>query len=190
MEYIEDGGELTIGANGARLLVVRGWAQRSLGRIDDALASHNDLAEQFGEDVGFDRLFWGLHAERERVLTYYKAGMTDKWREAFRRLYVALDSDNRSLLAGLYELVVTIVVADGPPDVLAAELLADPDKAQALWPLIVALGRRAGESVRAPVEVMEIADDILKGIEERRKRMALQSGTLNPQMVTQQNEAP
>ena len=189
-EYIEDGGESEVQAHGARLLLVRGWAQRSLGRINDALASHDDLEDRFGDIVGLGGLLWRWHAGRERVLTYYKAGMTDHWREMLRRLYTTLDSGYERTLADLHDLVVMIAVADGPPDVLAVELGADPDKAQALWPLIVALRRHAGESVRVPAEVMEVADDILTEIEERRHRSTSQSVAPKLQADNQNKEAP
>ncbi len=185
IEYIEDGGESQVRAHGARLLLVRGWAQRSLGCIDDALASHDDLDRRFGDIVGLGGLLWHWHAGRERVLTYYKAGMTDHWREMLRRLYGTLDFGHERMLADLHELVVLIVAADGPPDVLAVELGADPERAHALWPLIVALRRHAGESVRAPAEVMDVADDILKEIESRRHRNAFQSPALKPQAGNQ-----
>ena len=46
-------------------------------------------------------------------------------------------------------------------------LSSDKEKLDALVPLIVALRQRAGEEVRAPVEVLEVAKDINKDIERR-----------------------
>ena len=41
------------------------------------------------------------------------------------------------------------------------------EKADALAPLVVALRQRAGDSVRAPAEVLDVAADILEQIEAK-----------------------
>lgn len=190
IEYIEDGDEAEIRAHGARFLLVLGWAQRSLGRIDDALSSHDDLDLQFGDIGGLGGLAWRWHAGRERVLTYYKAGMNDRWREMLRRLYAMLDTGREKMLADLHEMVVLMAAREGAPDVLAVELAVDPGQAEALRPLIVALRMRAGKSVRAPAEVMDVAEDILKEIEERRLRSAAEFAVPKPQAGNEQKEGP
>ena len=47
-------------------------------------------------------------------------------------------------------------------------LLTDDDKADMLAPFIVVLRKQLGEQVRAPAEVLEVADDIIEQIELRR----------------------
>ena len=42
----------------------------------------------------------------------------------------------------------------------------DPTKSDALMPLIVALRQRMGAEVRAPTEMLEVAEDIRKQIEK------------------------
>ena len=54
-----------------------------------------------------------------------------------------------------------------PRDVIDA-LSEDRSKAESLTPLLVALRRRAGDTVRAPAEVLEVADDIDRIIDERK----------------------
>ena len=49
-------------------------------------------------------------------------------------------------------------------------LSADSKTADALAPLVVALRRLAGESVRAPAEVLEVAADIHTHIEAAKRR--------------------
>ena len=190
VEYIENGDELEIRRHGAQMLLVKGWAERSHGSINRALATHQELDRRFGDIIGLGGLPWRWHVGRERVLTYYKAGTVDHWRQMFRKLYATLDSEHETMLFDLHETVVQIASVGGPSNVLAHELLADQEKAQALWPLIVALLRHAGESVRAPAEVMEVADDILKDIEERRRRSASQPMAPRPEAGNQQGEGP
>ena len=59
------------------------------------------------------------------------------------------------------------LISTGAPERDLLEVLsADTEKAAALAPLVVALRQRAGEAVRAPPEVLEVAADIRKRIEE------------------------
>ena len=56
-----------------------------------------------------------------------------------------------------------ILIAQGASAGSVAKVLSgDPRKAAGLQPLLVALQQHADEAVRAPVEVMEMAADILK----------------------------
>ena len=60
------------------------------------------------------------------------------------------------------------LVANGVSESDLVEIFShDKEKADALLPLIVALRQRAGETVRAPVEALEVAADIHKMIEAR-----------------------
>ena len=186
--YIDNNDATEIQKEIAKMLFLRGSVQRSLGRIDDALDSLDELDGRFGDVVGYDGLLWRWHVAKDRVLTYYMAGLTDRGREAFRRLYATLDSKHDEALTDLHWVVVVLAAVGVPPNVLAGELAADGGKSRAFWPLIVALRKRAGKSVRAPAEVMEVADDILKEIEERRN--ALQSAARKPEARNQQKKAP
>ena len=169
-KYIEDGDETEDRAYEPMMLLLKGWAQRHLGRNDDALESYDELNSRFGDIVEFGGLPWRWHAARERVVTLYDAGMTDQWREALRRLYAMLDDTHEVALADLHGFVVFLASLGAAPNVLAEELATDGDKEQALWPLVVALRRRAGEPVRAPAEVMDVADDILREIDNQHQR--------------------
>ena len=162
--YAEDCGNAEARAH-AYALLVKSCAQRRLGRVDDALESQDELDNRFGDTVDDNGLAWRWHATTERVSTYYSAGMTDLGRETLRALYAMLDAGHEGALSDLQELAVRLAGEGVPSDILADELAADPGKSQALWPLVVALRKRAGQSVRAPVEVMEVADDVLRQIE-------------------------
>ena len=60
-----------------------------------------------------------------------------------------------------------MVAAGASAHELVEILTSDEEKSGTLAPLIVALRQYAGETVRAPVEVIEVAADILKRIEEK-----------------------
>lgn len=169
--YAEDCGDAEARAH-AYALLFRSCAQRRLGRIDDALESQDELNSRLGDTVDDNGLAWRWHATTEKVSTYYSAGLTDLGRETLRALYAMLDPKHEVALADLYRLAVHLAAIGVPSEVLADELAADLDKAQALWPLVVAFARSAGESVCAPEEVMAVADDILQEIGRLRVQLA------------------
>ena len=165
--YAKEGGGAEDETLVAEMLYVKGLAQRRLGQTEEALESHDELARRFGNIVGLGGLTWRWHAARQRVFTCYGAGMADHGRKGLQALYAMLDAGHRAALSDLQGLTVRLAAVGVPSDILADELAADPGKSQALWPLVVALRRRAGQSVRAPVEVMEVADDVLRQIEHK-----------------------
>ena len=68
------------------------------------------------------------------------------------------------MIADVIELVATGAQQRGLLDIL----LMEEEKSAALAPLVVALRKDMGEQVRASAEVMEVAQDIIKKIEDRR----------------------
>ena len=66
-----------------------------------------------------------------------------------------------------YQVAQTLLSAGASAHELVEILISDEAKSGALAPLIVALRQHAGETVRAPAEVLEVAADILKRIEEK-----------------------
>ena len=170
--YVEDDDKIEVRTRVAYALFVKGSAHRRLGQVDDALESYDNLDNQFGHIIDDNGLAWRWQATWGRALTYYAAGRDDHGREELRALYAMFDSDQEAALLELHRLVVRLAAAGVSPDVLANELTADRDKKEALWPLVIALRRHAGQPVRAPVEVMEVADDILREIERMAAQLA------------------
>ena len=71
------------------------------------------------------------------------------------------------MLDMMQRIVLDMIVAGAPAHDLVEILSSDNAKASALMPLIVALRQYAGETVRAPGEVLEVAADIRERIEEQ-----------------------
>ena len=184
--YAEEGGGVEGETLVADMLYVKGSAQRRLGQTDRALESHDELARRFGTIVGRGRLTWRWHAAWQRVFTYYDAGMADHGQKGLRALYAMLDPGHEAALSDLQGLAVRLAAEGVPSDIVADELAADPEKSQALWPLVIALRRRAGQPVRAPVEVMEVADDIFQEIE----RLAAQLASSQQDGLAEERPAP
>ena len=82
-------------------------------------------------------------------------------------LYAEFDPDAAPMMRELIERVLDLV-ANGISESDLVELFSrDKDKSDALLPLVVALRQRAGDTVPAPVEVLEVATDIHRMIEAR-----------------------
>ena len=96
--------------------------------------------------------------------------------ERFRSLYGVSEPVNEAMLRGVLELVPALVAAGAGAPVLVEVLAGDEEKAAALSPLLVALRQEAGETVRAPAEILEVAADIREEIQRKRETRAERTG--------------
>ena len=80
--------------------------------------------------------------------------------------FMFLPSDH-SMMKEIQRIVLDLVAASTPVQDIVEILSSDIMKANTLTPLIIALRQYDGETVRAPVEVLEVAVDIRKRIAER-----------------------
>ena len=85
--------------------------------------------------------------------------------ESFRTMYAALDPDHEELVRLLLACIPELIAAGTSERELLDILSSDRKKADTVIPLVVALRQRAGETVRAPAEVLEVAADIGKQID-------------------------
>ena len=150
----------------AMALVGRGEAQIRLGRTEDALRSLGEFERGFSELMEREGLAFGWRANRARTKALLAQGRRPAALEAFRSVHAALASGNEAMPGVMLELAPALIAAGVSERDLVGILSSDEEKSDALAPLIVALRRRAGEEVRAPAEVIEVADDVLRRIEE------------------------
>ena len=87
--------------------------------------------------------------------------------EAFRNFYVAHRHGSEATLKDMIGLAIDLTASGCRERALLEIVMSDERKSDELSPLVVALRRRAGEVVRAPVEVMEVADDIIEQIKAK-----------------------
>ena len=80
--------------------------------------------------------------------------------------------DNKAMLEALLAHVLDLIAQGAASGDVARILSSNPQVAAALQPLVVALRQLAGEAVRAPAEVMEVAVDIRNVIESRAETVA------------------
>ena len=123
------------------------------------LRRERDAAVAVRNLIHFMEVFYG-EDEKE---TDEEAIATFDLREAYRTFLPEDATMTSEMLKG-----VTKQIAEGmAPGTIADILSNDPNKSDALRPLIVALQQLDGRAIRAPVEIVEIAEDIRKHIETR-----------------------
>ena len=140
--------------------------QVQTGRAEEALRTCDKLERRLGPMADEEKAEpqWLAGWIRTKALFHlrrYPDGM-----DAFRSVVAAFAPGDEAMLRRMVAGVVDLVSTGAPERGLLEILSADADKAAGLAPLVVALRQRAGEAVRAPAEVLEVAADICKHIKE------------------------
>ena len=150
----------------ARTLLCKGLMQTAAGRPEGALCACEELERRFDtltsdEVPAFRWLTAWVWTEALLAMGRREAAV-----DAFRTAYHLFDPKNEGMMGGILRFVLRVIAAGFPERDLVGVLAEDRGKADALAPLLVALRQRAGESVRAPVEVLEVAGDIRRLLDE------------------------
>jgi tetratricopeptide (TPR) repeat protein len=146
--------------NAAESLCMSGDAEAAIRKADRL----RDLAGRAQSPVAETQADWAeampraLRGETRRV-----EGLVRKIRSAFR-------PGDETMLRAFQEAVPTLVALGADPACLAAVLEEDQEVHDVLRPLVTALRLEAGEKVRAPAEMLEVAADIRAAIDEKRRQ--------------------
>ena len=141
--------------------------QAQAGRADDALHTCGELERRLGivHDKAKNRFEWRTMCVKTKAL--FLKGNLQEAMDEFGSKYAALTANNEITLHEMLWLVPDLITLGASAHELVEILESDEEKSGALAPLIVALRQHAGETVRAPAEVLEVAADIRKDIEEK-----------------------
>lgn len=101
-----------------------------------------------------------------RMKTLYCKSEVDAALTLFQSIYTEFNPENEDAMGIMQSGVVGMVAAGTSERTMLDVLVGDVKKAKTLVPLIMALRLRLGETARAPVEVLEVAEDILREIDE------------------------
>ena len=152
----------------ARALADMGIAQTQIGHADEALQTCEALERRLGIFLtGEEEIEFRWQTMYVWVRALLLKGNLQATMDAFSSAYAAFTPENERMMHEMLWLVSDLVAAGVPTHDLLEILISDKEKSGALEPLIVALRQYAGETVRAPAEVIEVAADILKRIEEK-----------------------
>ena len=154
-------------------------AQADIGLADEALASCRRLervarswpsAEE--DPWAGSRVEWlkwrveGARSLAQAVQEDHRAALG-----SFQAAYAVYLPDDEVTMREMLDLVAGLVARGAAPRDLLAILSADTAKSTGLHPLIVALHQRAGDRVRAPREIEEVAVDIRGWFREAEERI-------------------
>ena len=139
-------------------------AEIRLGRAEEALSICEEVERRVGvlagEGSALERRARWVRTRALLLLEQHGEAM-----DVFRSLYAAFCPGEDTMVSELLERVPNLIAAGASERDLVGVLSSESEKTNALMPLVVALRQRAGEVVRAPVEVLEIAADIRREIE-------------------------
>ena len=164
-----------------RLLVAGSLTNRAqlelrLGNVKAAIESCEEIEcriDGIGENENGAIKQWSLWLKVTAMLLQNEMAAA---KELFRSLVDLLGASEDSIVAKFLEWVPEAIIAGVSASHLVAVLTCDKGLESKLSPLLVALRQRAGEEVRAPAEVLEVAKDIRRKIEERIHRSKGQTG--------------
>ena len=152
----------------AKAMVNKGVVRSRQGAHQAAIKVYDELVERYGGG--------GVPQLQEQVVVAlvskaralimqgdYRAAMT-----SFRVVYSGFVLADEIMMRLIPSVVIGLATTESQQREVLDILLTDRDRSAKLRPLVVALRKELGEQVRAPAEVMEVAEDIIKEIERRR----------------------
>jgi len=115
------------------------------------------------EIINFERYYLEWIKAKVRLMQEEHPAAMD----AFHSMYFAFMPDKRGMVWQILAHVFELIELGASVHDLVGILSSDPEKSDALTPLVVALRQHIGEEVRAPAEVLEVAADIREKIAYR-----------------------
>ena len=168
LKRFRDSSDLNIQWWVAAALVNKSIKQTQSGRPDEALHTCEELEQRLGIFLsGEEEIEFRWRVMHTRAMALLLKGKHQAAMEAFRSAYYAFVLDNEKMTQEMLWVVPDLIAAGASAHELVEILTSDEEKSDTLAPLIVALRQYSGETVRAPAEVIEVAADILKHIEEK-----------------------
>ena len=148
-------------------LSCKGLVQTAIGRADESLRVCAELDRRLAALPGDDRTLFAWRAKWLRAAALLMQGKRPAAMEAFRAAYSGFAPENVTMMREMADVTIPRLIAVGASEHDLVEILSNDEiKSDALMPLVVALRQRMGVEVRAPTEMLEVAEDIRKQIEK------------------------
>ena len=147
----------------ASALVHKGFTQIMRDLVAEALRTCEAL-ESYGSLTDRSDVAFGWWTAWLRTKALLRLGRQADAIDTFRSIYAQF-SPMSVTMGKLLKLALDLIASGAPKRDLLEIVASDQEKAAKLVPLVVALRMRTGEAVRAPAEVMEVAEDILKQVD-------------------------
>ena len=153
----------------AMALTNKGNVQIDLHHLEEALDTSEALERKYGALIDDNAITFGWKAKWMKVAVFLAQGKRSDFRETFRSIYAAFVPGNRAMVRQMLDHIPALITTGALERDLVDIMSSDRRKSDVLEPLVAALRQRIGETVRAPIEVLEIAQDIRQRIEEVKK---------------------
>ena len=150
------------------LLFIKAHALNNQGKRELAVASLDEVVKRFcsSESAEFQQIHitaLGLKTELQA-----EAGRFEEALDTFRLLYAKYEPDNERMTREVATILIKLTSNGVGTGALLEVITSNEASRDALFPFVVALRQEAGEEVRAPYEVLEVASDVRKEINKLR----------------------
>ena len=151
----------------AEALFQKGMCQIQLSRFEGAIRVSEELEHRARNGADDTRAGLEWKSRYVRMSALIAQGSRTEATDAFCSVYAALSPGNETMILETIEGVANLLAGGVPERELVAILRSEAEKAAVLAPLIIALRQRAGEVVRAPAQILDVAADVRLRIDER-----------------------
>ena len=151
----------------AEAFACKGERQVETGCAPQALQTCEELDRRLGALTGRRKLALEWQTGWVRMQAHLLQGGHAAATDAFRSIYAAFLPGDEKMMRQMLAAVPDLITAGAAESDLVEILSSDREKSAGLLPLVVALRERLGQTVRAPIEVIEVASDIRERIGAR-----------------------
>ena len=144
----------------AKALFNKGQTQLRTGDAGGALTAASAIERKFGSLVDEEAVPFGWQALWVRAEAFLAQTQPAEALSAFESLFTGFDPDNEKMMSSMLTGVPELIRLGANASEMLKILLSDQHKCDVLQPLVLAVRQEAGETVRAPAEVLEVAADI------------------------------
>ena len=150
-------------------LIDLGIAELEGGRTKDAIKTCADVEKRLqGVDEEKQALVaWRMNGLRSKALASIEE--FEAATSAFERAFRLFDPERPTIISETIDLVTDLAAGGMPMHGIAEILQNDAVRSGALTPLALSLQLEAGEPVRAPVEMRNVAEDVCQRIRKKRR---------------------
>ena len=144
----------------------KGVAQIMTGHVEEAAKTSEELDRRSLAAADDGRLAFRWRARHLRMSSLIAQGDHTSAVDAFCSLYAEFLPDKETMVPELVDAAAMLVAGGVPEREIIVILGSEPQKTAVVAPLIIALRQRDGETVRAPAEMLDVAADVRKRIDE------------------------
>ena len=153
----------------AKALFNKGRVQVDLNYMEEAWKTSEELEQRYSALVDENGVTFSWRARWIKMKVLIAQRRRPESMETFRSVYATFIPGNKVMMRQMLDHMMDLIAVGASEGDLIDILSSDGKKSDALEPFIVALRQRIGETVRAPIEVLEVAQDIRQRIEEVEK---------------------